>query len=91
MIDPADSDLLWLIGSTATWAIEQWEIGPKVIGHDELIVPARPAVEAQENLRDRFAMAALGALDGSMSPEDTADAAWEYADAMLAARSKLKS
>lgn len=32
LIDEADSSLLWLIGSSATWTVEEWEIGPEVGG-----------------------------------------------------------
>lgn len=30
LIDASDGDLLWLVGSAATWAIEQWDIGPEI-------------------------------------------------------------
>ena len=40
----------------------------------------------EPTLRDRFAMAALTALGGELSPEDSATASYEYADAMMIAR-----
>ena len=30
MIDQSDSGLLWLVGSSATWELSEWEVGPKV-------------------------------------------------------------
>lgn len=72
--------------------ISEYEIGAKVIGHDEL---------APMELRDRFAMAALslvfsknmqgyeeGDMDIHEARDGVADDAYSLADAMLAARIK---
>lgn len=76
------------------------EVGHKVIGPDKPICELRFAVQAREELRDRFAMAALPAIlsDSSIqkSKEDrlmvlfpvVAESAYEVADAMMETRNK---
>lgn len=74
---------------------EPWgdfELGPKVIQHNELIVPARLLMEARESLRDQFAMAAITGLYASESatmdfgPSEVAADTYRIADAMMKAR-----
>ena len=79
---------------------QEWEIGPKVIDHTELIVPSHLYRESLESLRDQFAMAALtGIINSYVSgmvlsreSEELASSAeisrqsYQLADAMLEAR-----
>lgn len=74
---------------------DDFEIGPKVIGPDELVVSSLLYREALEGLRDRFAMAALAAHVGDFQivyattmTDALAEKCYSIADAMMEVRKK---
>ncbi len=83
-----------ILGHNNVGEISDFEIGPPIISTDQLIERSRQWVEAQETLRDRFAMAALAGIGGLVAgiPNSAGVShsflCYQIADAMMAERLK---